>query len=77
MEKWLQLNETVRVQAQASGLPDGLTVTTGPGDGVRYVFGGAQYAVCGTDPNRPEDDETVNIRLRNDKYGIPDPLLPF
>ena len=56
MRKWLQLNDTVRVEAQASGLPDSFAVTITPGEGERLVFGGGQYAVCGGNEPRPEPE---------------------
>ena len=75
MRKWLQLNESVRVHAQASGLPDSLTVTITPGESLRWVFGGAQYAVCGGSEPRP-DPEPISLFVPEEQ---PDPSdsLPF
>jgi len=75
MRKWLQLNETVRVEAQASGLPDSFAVTITPGESDRWVFGGGQYAVCGGREPRPEP-EPIRLYVPEEQSDASD-SVPF
>jgi len=76
MRKWLQLNDRVRVQAEASGLPDSFAVTITPGERERWVFGGGQYAVCGGDEPRPVP-EPIQLYVPDEHSDSAEPPAQF